>query len=63
MKEGSTKVKLRFLKTQHYSTVGAMKKGQVVEVDPDEAIRILAKFPNGVEELKARKRAPKTKDK
>jgi len=65
MKEGSSKVKLRFLQTTHYSTVGAMKKGQVVEVDPDEATRILEKFGNDVEVVKPRKQrsAPKTKAK
>jgi len=63
MIEGSVKIKIRFLKEQHYSTVGAMKKGQVVEVDPDEAERILAKFPEDVEKVKPRKRRSVPKNK
>ena len=46
---------VKFLKTTHYSTVGAMKAGQVVNLDPDEAQRVLDKFGHDVQLVEAEK--------
>jgi len=51
MIKGSPKVKVRFLHTGHYSTVGGYQAGQVAEFEKEEGERILGKFESSTERV------------